>query len=81
EGLEPHKTATILFWGTEQADTTIDISGSMDAKLKAVAAHKSQMDGRTEKEIEDFIKERAQLEVGGSGVEFVEAFRKITFRT
>ena len=81
EGLEPHKTATILFWGTEQADTTIDISESMDAKLKAVAAHKSQMDGRTGKEIEDFIKERAQLDVGGSGVEFVEAFRKITFRT
>ncbi|MCH8800050.1 MAG: PIG-L family deacetylase [Chloroflexi bacterium] len=81
EGLEPHKTATILFWGTEQADTTIDISESMDAKLKAVAAHKSQMDGRTGKEIEDFIKERAQLDVGGSGVAFVEAFRKITFRT
>ena len=81
EGLEPHKTGTILFWGTEQADTIIDISDSMDAKFKAVSAHQSQMDGRTAKEIEEFIKERAQVSEGGSGKEYVEAFRKITFRT
>jgi len=81
EGLEPHKTGTILFWGTEQADTIIDISDSMDAKFKAVSAHQSQMDGRTAQEIEEFIKERAQVSEGGSGKEYVEAFRKITFRT
>ena len=81
EGLEPHKTGTILFWGTEQADTTVDISDSMDAKLKAVSAHQSQMGGRTAQEIEKFIKERAQVSEGGSGKEYVEAFRKITFRT
>ena len=81
EGLEPHKTGTILFWGTEQADTIIDISDSMDAKFKAVSAHQSQMDGRTAQEIEEFIKERAQVSEGGSGTEYVEAFRKITFRT
>ena len=81
EGLEPHKTGTILFWGTEQADTTIDISDSMDAKFKAVSAHQSQMGGRTAQEIEEFIKERAQVFEGGSGTEYVEAFRKITFRT
>ena len=81
EGLEPHKTGTILFWGTEQADTIIDISDSMDAKFKAVSAHQSQMDRRTAKEIAEFIKERAQVSEGGSGKEYVEAFRKITFRT
>ena len=81
EGLEPHKTGTILFWGTEQADTIIDISDSMDAKFKAVSAHQSQMDGRTAQEIEEFIKERAQVSEGGPGKEYVEAFRKITFRT
>lgn len=80
EGLEPHKTPTMLFWGTENADTTIDITESMDAKVKAVAAHKSQMDGRSLKEIEDFVRERAQVSEGGSGKEYVEAFRKVTFR-
>ena len=80
EGLEPHKAPTMLFWGTENADTTIDITESMDAKIKAVAAHKSQMDGRSLKEIEDFVRERAQVSEGGSGKEYVEAFRKVTFR-
>ena len=80
EGLEPHKTPTMLFWGTENADTTIDITESMDAKIKAIAAHKSQMDGRSLKEIEDFVRERAQVSEGGSGKEYVEAFRKVTFR-
>ncbi len=80
EGLEPHKTATILFWGTEQPDTSIDISESLAAKTKAVSAHTSQMDGRSPAEIEEFIKQRAQLSEGGSGKKFVEEFRKITFR-
>jgi LmbE family N-acetylglucosaminyl deacetylase len=70
----------MLFWGTENADTTIDITESMDAKINAVAAHKSQMDGRSLKEIEDFVRERAQVSEGGSGKEYVEAFRKVTFR-
>ena len=81
EGLEPHKTGTILFWGTEQADTVIDIAEHMDAKLQAVGAHKSQMVGRNEKEVVDFVRERAMEDVGGSGSEFAEAFRKLTFRT
>jgi hypothetical protein len=38
------------------------------------------MNGRSPSEIEEFIKERAQLSEGGSGKEFVEEFRKITFR-
>ena len=39
EGLEPHKTAAILFWGTEQPDTTIDITECLAVKPRAVAAH------------------------------------------
>ncbi|MBO19428.1 MAG: PIG-L family deacetylase [SAR202 cluster bacterium] len=80
EGLEPHKTPTILFWGTENADTAVDITGSLDSKVKAVAAHKSQMDGRSPQEVAEFIKQRAQPEEGGSGSDYVEAFRKVTFR-
>ena len=81
EGLEPHKTPTILFWGTELADTIVDISETVDAKMSAVRAHKSQVEGWSEQEIEDFVKNRARDAVGDSGLEFAEAFRKITFRT
>lgn len=81
EGLEPHKTGTVLFWGTELADTIVDISDTFDAKMRAVHAHKSQLNGRNEQEIEDFVKERARESAGDSGLEFAEAFRKVTFRT
>ena len=81
EGLEPHKTATVLFWGAEQADTIVDISGTVDAKMLAVRAHKSQVNGWYDQEIEDFVKEHAREAAGDSGLEFAESFRKITFRT
>lgn len=81
EGLEPHKTATILFWGTERADIFIDISDTVDAKMRAVRAHRSQLNGRNETEVEDFVREHAREAVGDSGLEFAEAFRKISFRT
>jgi LmbE family N-acetylglucosaminyl deacetylase len=43
EGLEPHKTGMILFWGTERPDTYIDIASTLDLKIASVKAHRSQM--------------------------------------
>lgn len=81
EGLEPHKTGTVLFWGTEQADTFIDVGPVMDIKVKAVMVHRSQMAGRSPAEVEAFIKERAAEAGAGQGLAYGEAFRKVTFRT
>lgn len=81
EGLDPHKTGTILFWGTERPDTFIDIVDTLDQKLASVKAHKSQMANRSEADIDGFIKDRA-LEAGSqNGCQYAEAFRKVTFRT
>ena len=81
EGLEPHKTGTILFWGAEQPDTFIDIADTMDLKIAAVEAHKSQMAGWSESEVVEFVRERAREAGNGNGCEYAEAFRKVTFRT
>ena len=81
EGLEPHKTGTILFWGTEQPDTFIDIADTLEVKIAAVEAHQSQMAGRSETEVTEFVKERAREAGNGNGCEYAEAFRKVTFRT
>lgn len=81
EGLEPHKTGTVLFWGTETADTFIDISATIDTKLEALKAHKSQINGRSPQEIETFVKDWARDSVGDSDQEYSESFRKVTFRT
>ena len=81
EGLEPHKTGTVLFWGTETADTFVDISATIDTKLEALKAHKSQINGRSPDEIEAFVKDWARDSAGDSGQEYSESFRKVTFRT
>ncbi len=81
EGLEPHKTGTVLFWGTETPDTFVGIDASIDAKARAVKAGKTRTKGRTEAEIDSFIRRRGQEGAGDSGARYGEAFRKITFRT
>ena len=80
EGLEPHKTGTVLFWGAELPDTFVDISSSIDIKLNALRAHESQTNGRSHQEIEDFVKGCARDAAGDSGQQYSESFRKLTFR-
>ncbi len=81
EGLEPYKTGTILFWRAELADTYINIESSLTTKIAAVKAHQSQMAGRTEAEIEVFVRDWAQRAGDENGCKYAEAFRKVTFRT
>ena len=80
EGLEPHKTGTVLFWGTEAPDTFVDISSSLASKTLAVKVNLSRLAGRTEEEIDDFIRRRAEDGAGDSGAACGEAFRRINFR-
>jgi LmbE family N-acetylglucosaminyl deacetylase len=81
EGLQPHKTKTLLFWGTEQADTCIDITETVDLKIEALLAHESQVANRRKEDIASFIREQAQKAGASQGYKYGEAFRKVTFRT
>ena len=81
EGLEPHKTGTVLFWGAEQPDTYVDIGDSIKEKTQALMAHQSQLKTRTESEVEEFVKEWARNAGVDQSYQYGEAFRKVTFRT
>jgi LmbE family N-acetylglucosaminyl deacetylase len=81
EGLEPHKTGTVLFWGAEQPDTCIDIGQFLDIKTQAVMVHTTQIAGRSVDEVRGFIEERATEAAVGQECAYGEAFRKVTFRT
>ena len=81
EGLEPHKTATILFWGTERPDTYIDIESYLENKIRAVQAHSSQLARLTEDEVEQFVKEEARKAGKENGLNYAESFRRVNFRT
>ena len=81
EGLEPHKTGTVLFWGAEAPNTFVAIDGSVEAKGRAVRAGRSRLSGRSDDEVDAFIRQQGQEGVGDTGASYGEAFRKITFRT
>lgn len=81
EGLEPHKTGTILFWGTEQPDTFVDIGDTLETKLAAVQAHRSQVADHPVRDVIDEVMQRATAAGLTAGCQYAEAFRKVTFRT
>jgi LmbE family N-acetylglucosaminyl deacetylase len=53
----------------------VDISGAMDAKISALAEHKSQFDIT---EVEEFVRMWAAEAGKKYGVAFAESYRKIT---
>ncbi len=81
EGLEPHKTGAILFWGAELPDTYFDIGDTLKQKLAAVQAHRSQVADQPERGVIDYVLERARQAGQAAGCEYAEPFRKATFRT
>jgi LmbE family N-acetylglucosaminyl deacetylase len=81
EGLEPHRTGAILFWGTERPDTYIDIADVLEQKIASVKSHRSQMEGLSDVEVVRLVTERAKEAGAQNGCQYAEAFRKVTFRT
>ncbi len=78
DGLEPHKTAEIWFFGAEHPDKIIDITDTFDRKILALKAHKSQVgdfDG-----LEERLRERAQEIAEGLDFELGESFKVVQMR-
>ena len=78
EGLEPHKTAEIWYFGADQPDKIIDITETFDRKIDALQAHVSQV-GDSEG-LWDRLRERAAEVAQGHGVELAEAYKVIQMR-
>ena len=80
--MEPHKTGTVLFWGTERPNVFIDISATLDRKIELVRTRRSQMAGYSEEEVAGFVREQARGAASGEdSLQYAEAFRRVTFRT
>lgn len=82
EGLEPHKVRSALLWGSERPDIMIDISATIDLKLKALMQHASQV-GDSYSDVREWVQgfgKRAAERAKSTGYEYAEVFRKINFR-
>lgn len=78
EGLEPHKVAELWLYGSEAPDKFIDISPTVDKKIEALKAHRSQVG--TAETLGERIRHRAQERGKEHGVEMAEAFKVIRLR-
>lgn len=76
ERLEPHLPRALLLIHWEEADTYVDISETIDLKLKALACHRSQV-GEGWEGIEEFVRERNAKVGERAGCEYAEGFRLI----
>lgn len=74
EGLEPHTVHEVLVVGTGNPDYWIDITTTIETKVKALKAHHSQV---AERPVEEFVPERAKSVAEGHDMEYAEAFRRL----
>jgi len=74
EGLEPFEVPN-LWLSAEQPDTYVDITGTIDVKLAALAEHVSQHAEASA----PWVRERARELGEQGGVEYAEAFRTFRF--
>ena len=80
EGIYPHKVKNIMFWGSEEPNSFVDITGHTDSKIEALLKHKSQISmSDSDNHFGDMIVEVASRAGRECGVMHAESFRAIEF--
>ena len=75
QGLEPHKVREVYLMWWENPEVVVDISDTMDLKLKALACHASQMDDFPS--VEARVRERSAQLGKVKGFAYAETFNRI----
>lgn len=75
EGLEPHKVRTVLLTNFEKNDYCVDISGTIEQKMSALAAHVSQIQDipATQSRMRELARKLGEQ----AGYEYAECFVRI----
>lgn len=77
EGLEPHIVGEVYLTLSLAPDHFVDIEGTIERKLKALAEHASQI--RDMAGLAERMRERHRTLAEGHGMAFAEAFKRISF--
>jgi LmbE family N-acetylglucosaminyl deacetylase len=83
EGLEPHKVRELWYWGMDEPDVIVDVTGGVDQQIAALIRHESQVPGFNVPRGETIgqrVKERAQELANGYGFTYAAAFRRLIAR-
>jgi LmbE family N-acetylglucosaminyl deacetylase len=76
-GLEPHKVAEVLFFGTEDVNYHSDITETFEQKLAALRCHDSQVRELGVGDLGEWLRNRCRQLAVGSGYELAEAFHRV----
>lgn len=74
-GLEPHKVLDLFLQFTETPNYWVDISATMDLKIKALCEHQSQIGEPTE--LEERLRQRHSERAEHVSFEYAETFRRV----
>jgi LmbE family N-acetylglucosaminyl deacetylase len=74
DGLEPHAVREVWITGTGAPDFYVDISETIDTKVKALEAHASQVSHR---DVQEFVPARARQLGEQQGMGYAEGFKRI----
>lgn len=77
EGLQPHKVHEIYLYGSAQPNTFVDISDTIELKIAALRAHRSQV---TSDDADARLRDWNGQVGRQHGVRFAEEFRRIVLR-
>jgi LmbE family N-acetylglucosaminyl deacetylase len=71
-GYEPHEVKRFYVHGTDKSNTWVDITDTLDLKVKALQQHVSQVDPN---EVEKWMREWAEEEAKGQNMKYAEAYK------
>jgi len=72
-----HQVATVLLSGSLEPDVWVDISDGLDAKVRALFCHTSQLAPDAGDWLADFVRQRAEDEGRRAGLRAAEGFRRL----
>ena len=81
DGLDTHKVGDVLFWGTEEPDTYIDITDTIDLKIESLKKHASQVSSDGDTDVGEFVRANARRIGQRADMPYAEAFRRIHIRS
>jgi LmbE family N-acetylglucosaminyl deacetylase len=71
-GYEPHDVKRLYIHGTDKVNTWVDITETLELKIKALQQHASQVDPN---EVEKWMREWAEEEAKGQEMKYAEAYK------
>ncbi len=74
-GLAPCRIRRALLFASDEADYWVDISSTLDKKMKALSLHRSQV--AQWKNWEEWLRKRAETQAESHGMKYAEAFKRL----